>query len=129
MSHYILDVAYKIMEKGGVVAQRFLVQGENAGDAVLPATCNAAGLLGVTVSGQSVQGQNVGVRKAGIASAEAAGPIPVGAPVNCDGAGRVKAIDEPAGTLINCLGFAETGSTRKGDIIEVFISLHQRVAE
>jgi hypothetical protein len=55
--------------------------------------------------------------------------VSVGAPVNVAGnTGKVKAINETAGTAINCIGFAETAALADGDIIEVFISLHQRTA-
>jgi hypothetical protein len=128
MAHYILDKAYTITEAEGVEACRVVVQGTNAGEAKLPAADNADAILGVTVHAQANQNHNVAVRKAGIARVVAAGSIGVGAPVNADDEGKVKAIDEGAGTKVNCLGFAETASTAAGDIIEVFISLHQRVA-
>ena len=55
------------------------------------------------------------------------GEIAVGAPVNIAGAsGKVKALDEESGTKVECLGFAETASAGDGDIVEVFIALHQR---
>lgn len=129
MSHYILDKAYKITDAAGVAASRVVVQGTNAGECKAPAAANAAAILGVTVYSQSLQNQSVAVRKAGIARVAAAGAVSVGAPVNIAGTtGKVKAIDETAGTKVNCLGFAETAATADGDIIEVFISLHQRTA-
>jgi len=150
MFHYILDKAYKIMDCGGVWGGLVVVQGTNPGECKLPETANAGAILGVTVHGQSRQNQNVAVRKAGIARVVAAGPIFTGDPVNvaagaaansgsCSecGAplvvptvmwGRVKRIDELPGTKINCLGFAETAASDDGDILEVFISLHERTA-
>jgi len=129
MSHYILDKAYKITDSGGVASARVVVQGTNAGECKAPAAANAGAILGATVHSQSLQNQNVAVRKAGIARVTAAGAISVGAPVNIAGTtGKVKAISETAGTKINCLGFAETAASDDGDIIDVFISLHERTA-
>jgi hypothetical protein len=127
MSHYILDKAYKITDSGGAAAGRVVVQGTNAGECKLPAAANAGAILGVTVHSQTTQNQNVAVRKAGIARVVAGGVVAVGAPVNVAGVtGKVKAIAETAGTKINCLGFAETAAGADGDVIEVFISLHER---
>jgi hypothetical protein len=129
MSSYILDKAYAIDETSGVGAYLAVVQGTNAGEAKLPGAANAGSILGLTVHSQSLEGANVAVRKAGIAKAVAAGAIDVGAPVNVAGAtGKVKAIDEATDTKINCLGFAETPASADGDVIEVFISIHERIA-
>lgn len=129
MTSYILDKAYAIDEANGVEAYRAVVQGTNAGEAKLPAAANAGKLLGVTVHSQSRKAGHVAVRKAGIARVVAAGAIAVGAPVNINGtAGKVKAIDETAGTSIECLGFAETAAGADGDVIDIFISIHERPA-
>ncbi len=128
MAHYILDKAYTITDANGVSANRVVVQGANAGDANLPAAANADSLLGVTVHSQPNTGHCVAVRKAGIARVLAAGVISVGAAVNIDDEGRVKAIDEQQGTKVHCLGFAESAATAEDDLIEVFIALHDRVA-
>ncbi|NQU42062.1 hypothetical protein HQ520_02170 [bacterium] len=127
MSHYILDKAYKVTDADGVGGGRVVVQGTNPGECALPAAANAGSILGVTVHAQSLVNQNVAVRKAGIARVVAAGEIPVGSPVNvADDTGKVKAVDEAAGTQAECLGFAETAAADDGDILEVFISLHER---
>lgn len=129
MSIHILDKAYTITEEIGVAAGRVVVAGTNPGECALPGAANAGAILGVTTASQSREGASVPVRKAGIALVAAAGEIAYGAPVNVDGAsGKVKAIDETAGTKINCLGFAETSAAVDGDLIEVFISIHQREA-
>ena len=129
MSHYILDKAYKITDAAGVSAGLVVVQGTNAGECKLPAAANAGAILGVTVHGQSLQNQNVAVRKAGIARMVAAGEIALGAPVNVAGtSGKVKAISETTGAKVNCVGFAETAASDDDDILEVFISLHERTA-
>jgi hypothetical protein len=129
MASYILDKAYTITNASGVGAYLVVVQGTNPGEAKLPSAANDGKILGVTVHSQTQQGANVAVRKAGIARAVAAGAISVGAPVNLAGAsGKVKAISETAGTKVQCLGFAETDATADGDIVEVFIALHERTA-
>lgn len=129
MPSYILDKAYKVTDANGVDANLVVVQGTNAGECALPGAANAGAILGVTVHSQSLQNKNVSVRKAGIASVVAAGAISVGVPVNVAGtSGKVKAIDETSGTKINCVGFAETAASADGDIIDVFLSLHERTA-
>lgn len=129
MANYILDKAYEVTDDNGVPAHRVVVQGSNAGQCALPASANAGAILGVTVHSQLLKGQNVAVRKAGIARVEAAGAIALGAPVNIAGtSGKVKAIDEATGTKINCVGFAETAASADGDVIEVFLSFHERTA-
>lgn len=129
MSSYILDKAYSIDETSGVGAYLVVVQGTNAGEAKLPGAANAGKILGVTVHSQTRQGGHVATRKAGITRVTAAGAVALGAPVNIAGtSGKVKAINETAGVAIECLGFAETAAAADGDVIEVFISIHERIA-
>ncbi len=127
MAHYILDKAYKATDAAGVEAYAVVVHGVNAGECRLPAAANDAKILGVTVHAQTLQNHSVSVRKAGIARVVAAGAIALGAPVNIAGAtGRVQTVGPHASGKANCLGFAETAATAAGDIIEVFICLHER---
>lgn len=129
MTHYILDKSYEVEDASGIPAHRVVVAGAVAGRAKLPTGANAAGVLGITTHGQTRQGAAVAVRKAGIARVEAAGAIALGAPVNVAGAtGRVKAIDEAAGTKVQCVGFAETTASAAGDLVEVFLAPHERTA-
>jgi primosomal replication protein N len=129
MANYILDKAYEVTDTGGVSSYRVVVQGTNAGQCALPGAANAPKILGVTVHAQTLKGQNVAVRKAGIARVAAAGAIALGVPVNVAGTtGKIKAINETSGTKINCVGFAETAASADGDIIEVFLSFHERTA-
>lgn len=129
MVSYILDKAYTADQTGGIGAYLVAVQSTQAGNAKLPTAANAGSILGVTVHSQTLKGANVAIRKAGIAKVVAAGPIAVGVPVNVAGAsGKVKAISETAGTKVCCLGFAETAAASDGDVLEVFISLHERTA-
>lgn len=129
MPVYLLDKAYKITDEDGVGAHLVVVQGTNDGECALPGAANDDTILGVTTHSQLAQNEAVSVRKAGIASVVAAGVIGAGAPVNIAGtSGKVKAINETSGTKVNCLGFAETTAAADGDIIDVFISIHQRIA-
>lgn len=129
MSNYLLDKAYAITETAGIAAYRVAVQGTNPGEAKLPGAANAGAILGVTVHSQPRQGGHVAVRKAGIARVVASGAVALGAPVNLAGAsGKVKAVSESAGTKVQCLGFAETAAAADNDVIEVFLSIHERTA-
>ena len=130
MPHYILDKAYKITDASGVGANLVVVQGTNAGECAAPAAENAGAILGVTVHSQTLQNQNVSIRKAGIARVVASGAVSVGDPVNVAGtSGKIQTITVDASGKANCLGFAETAAAADGDIIEVFISLHERIVE
>ncbi len=127
MPNHLLDKAYRVATSNGVSANRVVVAGPLTGECSLPAGENAGALLGVTVHPQSTAGRMVTVRKAGIAEVAAAGVIPLGSPVMAaDSSGKVKAATGAAGTKVNVLGFAETPAIQDGDIIEVFISIHQR---
>jgi len=129
MPIYLMDKAYRITSTGGTGANRVVVQGASAGECSLPAAPNAGAILGVTMHTQSTPGRSVSVRKAGIAEVVAGGVIAVGAPVNIHGnTGKVKAVSEAPGSKVNCLGFAETAAAADGDIIEVFLSIHERSA-
>ena len=128
MSNYILDKAYTVKEADGVSAHRVVVAGSNPGECKLPSSANAGKILGVTIFSQPYSDRSVTVRKAGIARVVAAGAINFGDPVNiADSSGKVKAVNEPSGTLVHILGFAETSASSDGDIVEVFISIHDRV--
>jgi hypothetical protein len=127
MAHYILDKAYKVADVTGVEAYSVVVHGANPGECRLPTAANDGKILGVTVHAQANPNHSVSVRKAGIARVVAAGAIALGAPVNiADTAGRVQALAPHPSGKAQCLGFAETPATASGDIIEVFISLHER---
>jgi len=131
MSNCILDKAYTVTETDGVAAYRVVVQGANAGECALPGAQNADKILGVTTHAQDVSivsVRNIFVRKSGIARVEAAGAVAVGDAVNVAGTtGKIKSIgDESIGTKVKVLGFAETAAQADGDIIEVFIAMHER---
>ena len=124
MSIHILDRAYLVEEPAGIPAHRVVVHGTASGQCELPTGANEGGLLGVTVETQDREGASVGVRKLGVVLVEAAGAIARGAAVNVAGSsGRVKAVDESAGT-VHVLGYAETEATQAGDLVEVFLAIH-----
>lgn len=129
MAIYLMDKTYRISTSGGVASRRIVVAGSSTGHCELPAEANAGKILGVTVTSQSELGRGVSVRKAGIAEVVAAGAITPGSPVNiADANGRVKTVNELEGSKVQCLGFAESGATQAGDVIEVFISIHERIS-
>lgn len=129
MPIYLMDKAYRITSGGGVPANRVVIHGSATGECTLPTGANSGKIAGVTMHSQTVPGRCVGVRKAGIAEVTAAGSITVGAPVVIAGdTGKVKAITEAPGTKVNCLGFAESAASGDGDLIDVFISIHERLA-
>lgn len=129
MPIYLMDKAYRVATPGGVGANRVVVQGAQVGECTVPAAANAGAILGVTMHSQSQSGRAVAVRKAGIAEVVASAPIAVGSPVNiADAGGKVKAVNETAGTRVNCIGFAETAAAADGDIVEVFLAIHERTA-
>ncbi len=127
MTYYILDKCY--VASTPVEACRAVVRANGTNAVKLPAGGNAGAIAGVTVFTQTIAGRGVSVRKAGIANVVAAAAVAIGDPVNiADAQGRVKALNEAAGTKVECLGFAETAAAAAGDIIEVFICPHQRIA-
>ncbi len=127
MAIYLMDKTYRITNSGGVASARVVVAGVSSGHCALPAAANAGKILGVTVTSQPELGRGVSVRKAGIVDVVAAGAISAGSPVNiADATGRVKLVNESIGTKVQCLGFAETSASSAGDVVEVFISVHER---
>lgn len=129
MAIYLMDKAYRISATGGVARGRVVVAGSNSSICTLPGAANAGKILGVTVTSQEKDNAPVSVRKAGIVEVVANGAIAPGDPVNiADNQGRVKKVSETAGTKVQCLGFAETSSTNTGDLVEVFVSIHERTA-
>ena len=67
-------------------------------------------------------GRNLRTRMFGISRAVAAGAITRGAYVNIANAqGQIKAVSEPAGTAINCVGIALDSCQNAGDVIRVLV--------
>lgn len=140
MSAYILDKTYVAANEDGIGAYKCVVQGENPCECQLPSKgvdCLKETCLGVTVHSQQYAGSNIAVRKAGIVKVQIAGPVGLGSPVMVcpDGSGRIVPIQEPYSLkrssdycmLVECLGFAETSGSMEGDIVEIFLSFHQRM--
>jgi hypothetical protein len=99
----------------GAGARRVLVDGPNPNEAVNTAVANAGNLVGA-------------LQQYGFAEIETAGAIPHGSRVNlaADGGnaanrGRVKAVDEIAGTVVNLVGIADEAATAAGQRIRVDI--------
>jgi len=129
MGIYLMDKSYRITTSGGAGSAIAVVGGSAAGDCTLPVAANAAKVLGITTTSQSETNRAISVRKAGVAEATAAGPIAIGDPVNiADAQGRVKAVNEASGTRVHCIGFAESPASAAGDIIQVFLSIHEFTA-
>ena len=130
MAYYLFDKAYRVAEAqtNGVSANRVVVQSGLEGDCKLPDAANAGALLGITMHGQITPGRRVTVRKGGTAECVAAATISPGTPLMvADASGRVKPVVGATGTQINCIGFAESGASAAGDVVEVFLCIHQRV--
>lgn len=129
MAIYLMDKTYRNITSGGIPSARVVVAGNITGQCRLPSAANAGNILGVTVTSQAELGRGISVRKAGIASVVAAGPVAAGVPVTiADATGRVKGITETAGTRVQCVGFSESAATQAGDLIDVFLSIHERTA-
>ncbi len=125
MAIYLMDKTYRISTSGGVPAARVVVAGSVSGQCQLPAAADAPKILGITITSQPELGRGVSVRKAGIASAVAAGPVTPGAPLSiADSTGRVKAVTGSAGTTVPVVGFAETSALSAGDLVDVFLCIH-----
>ena len=87
----------------------------------------ADAILGVRRKPVSAGGMSPSLRPASRASSPPADPV--GAPVCvADDEGRVMRCNPGIGEATPCLGFAETSAADAGDIVEVFIALHQRSA-
>lgn len=151
----LLDKSYRNDANVRILKYTALVIGatNGAGYAGVPTAANAGKLVGIAkedifepgvapwsggqaqiTSGQapsagapSLQGRSIQVAKEGIVRCIAAGAIAAGDWVNvADNQGRVKTVNEVAGTLVNVIGLAETAATQAGDIIQVSLQMHSR---
>jgi len=149
-----LTKSYKNDANVRILKYTALVQGptNGAGFAAVPAAANAAGFCGAAIedifepgvnpwvngtpqysSGSApsagaptLQARNLQVAKSGIVRLIAASAIAVGAAVNiADNQGRVKTVNEGAGTLVNAIGYAETAAVNAGDIVHVCLGPFQ----
>jgi hypothetical protein len=123
--------SYKITDAAGVLANRAVVQGTNAGEVAKPGAANAGKFVGITQEAQATQNKSVLVKESGRSFAVASGAIAVGDAVNIgDTTGKVASCQTgyvaTPGTaaLVYCIGFARTAATADGDIIEIQIQPH-----
>ncbi len=73
------------------------------------------------------QGEEIQVIRHGISRCVAAGSINRGDELNvADSQGRVKTVNETAGTLVYVLGFAEDAASNAGDVIRVLVSPYNK---
>lgn len=128
MALYLLDKAYRVAKPYSIAANRVVVAAPETGECKLPSGPNDGRILGITATAQPESGRRISVRKAGTIDVLAAGPIPYGAPVIvADIQGRIKAINPLDSGVFECVGFAETTAQGTNDMVEVFVSIHQRV--
>jgi hypothetical protein len=77
----------------------------------------------------NAQGRNIDVRMAGLTYVVVASPIAVGDRVNiADNQGRIKRINEAAGTTVHEVGFALEAATQAGTVIKIMMTNIVRVA-
>ena len=104
---------------GGCAAKRVLVNGAAPHEAANPAGANAGNLAGVSVD-SAADGEGVALSEYGYPEVEISAPVTYGTLVNVgDAAGRVKMINEAAGTKVNLVGRAESAGTAAGQKIKV----------
>ncbi len=73
------------------------------------------------------QGEEVQVIRHGISRCVASGAISRGDELNiADNQGRVKTVNETAGTLVFVVGFAEDAASSAGDVIRVLVSPYNK---
>ncbi len=130
MSYNTLGIARRTKRfKGaeGAGARRVLVDGAAPNEVINTVVANAGNLAGVTWD-SAKDDEGVALQQYGFAEIETAGAIPHGSRVNvaADGGnpalrGRIKAVDEVAGTVGNLVGIADEVATAAGQRIRVDI--------
>jgi hypothetical protein len=110
---------FTLNDPAGSERFKVLVQGVGAMEVKRPAGPNAAKIRGVAV-GTRINGDGVSVRTEGEFPIRAASAIAVGDDVNiADTDGRVKTVNEAAGTRVFLVGEALTPATQANDIVIV----------
>lgn len=109
----------------GAGARRVLVNGDAENEAKNAGGANAGSLAGVTWD-SAKDGESVALQEYGYAEIETSAAIAYGADVNvaADGGnaanrGRIKAVNEATGTVVNLVGKAEQTATAAGQRIRV----------
>lgn len=112
-------------DAGGAECPRYsvLVNGPEAGECQLPAAANAGSLAGVAYGGANAD-DAVALSEHNYEKVRAAGAIPLGSQVNvADAQGRVKAVDEAAGTAVTLVGTVEEEATAADQEIVINLRL------
>lgn len=111
----------------GCKKNRVLVNGDAPGECENAAAANAGSLAGISFD-FAKDNEGVALSEHGYQHIEVAGAVAYGADVNvaADGGdpamrGRVKAVNEIGGTVVNLVGTAEEAATAQGDTIRVNI--------
>ena len=130
MSYNTLGIARRTWRfKGaeGAAAKRVVVVGDAENECKNTATANAGRLLGVTFD-SAADREGVALSQYALPEIETAGAVAYGDPVNVAGdggnpalRGRVKVVNEAAGTVINLVGIAQEPATAAGQRIKVDI--------
>ena len=124
----ISPIPRKVSQAGGLAAKRVVVATATPRVCAYPGAANAGNIEGVTLYGADDAG-HVGVQQEGEAICIAAGAIAANAQVNiADTVGRVKAVSEAGGTVINPVGRALTAATQAGDEITVALDFGRYTA-
>ena len=104
---------------GGCAAKRVLVRGANPHECANPAGANAGNLAGVTFD-SAADGGDVALSEYAYPEVEVSAPVLYGALVNvADAGGRVKTVNEAAGTRVTLVGVAESAASAAGQKIKV----------
>lgn len=109
---------------GGVARRRVVANGPGRHECQNVTGANAGNLAGVTIDAAAQgEGAPLHTAPAGYAEMIAAGPIGLHSRLNtADAVGRVKAVNEVAGTPVTLCGVATEAATAAGDIIMVDMS-------
>lgn len=115
---------FRVNAVGGVARRRVVAKGPGKHECQNVAGANAGNLAGVTLdAAASGEGAPCHTAPAGYAEMIAAGPIARHSRLNtADVTGRVKAVNEVAGTVVVLCGVTEEEATAAGDIIMVDMS-------
>lgn len=128
MAHNTLGISRKSAEfrgEEGCKAKRVLVNGAAVGQVVNAAGANAGDLAGVSFA-SAKDGQAVALSQYGYPEIEVAEAIPINTEVNvaADGGdttkrGRIKAVNEAVGTVVNLVGVTKNAATAEGQRVMV----------
>ena len=102
-----------------------VIQGDNPHEVLMPSVYNDGSIVGVSLFTQDTADGPVVLRRHGLVLMKASGAIVAGARVNINGTGgEAKTVNESAGTIVHCVGFAHTAAASNNVIINVMIHEH-----